>query len=44
MVVATRPKSTVLAPPKPVPVMTTLVPPAGWPATGLRALTLGVAS
>ena len=43
-VAAARPKSTALAPVKPVPVMVTAVPPAGRPATGLTALTVGATS
>ena len=38
------PKLTALAPVKPVPVMVTVVPPAGGPATGLTAVTVGAAS
>ena len=35
------PKSTALAPMKPVPVTVTWVPPPGRPATGLTAVTVG---
>ena len=44
LVAAVVPKSTALAPVKPVPVMVTEVAPAGRPATGLMALTVGEAS
>ncbi len=41
---ATAPKSSALAPVNPVPVTLTEVPPAGRPAMGLMALTVGAAS
>ncbi len=44
MVPATVPKLTALTPLKPVPVMTTDVPPVVVPPTGLTALTAGEAS
>ncbi len=43
-VAGTGPKSTALVPVKPVPVMTTEVPPAGGPAAELMVLTAGAAS
>ncbi len=41
---ATAPKSTAVAAVNPEPVTVTEVPPAGTPATGLTALTVGAAS
>ena len=38
------PKLTVLAPVRLVPVIVTMVPPPGGPATGLTAVTLGMDS
>ncbi len=44
LVAAVVPNMTALAPRSPVPVMMTVVPPAGRPATGLTAVTTGGAS
>ena len=44
LVAAVVPNSTVLVPVKSEPVMVTVVPPASGPATGLRAVILGVDS
>ncbi len=44
LVAGVEPKSTALAPVKPVPVMMTDGPPASGPATGLTPLTVGAAS
>src|SRR6516162_9703639 len=43
-VAATVPKSTAVAPVKPVPVIVTVVPPAGGPLVGLMAVTVGAAA
>ncbi len=43
LVAAVVPKSTTVAPVKPVPVMVTRVPPAAGPEVGLRAVTVGAA-
>ena len=42
-VAAVVPKSTAVAPVKPVPVIVTLVPPAAGPAVGLTPVTVGAA-
>ena len=44
LVAAVVPKSTAVAPVNPEPVTVTVVPPAGRPATGLRAVTFGTDS
>ena len=44
LVAAAVPKSTALAPVKPLPVTTTVVPPAGRPAAGLSEATDGAPS
>ncbi len=43
-VAGAEPKSTALVPVSPVPVMTTVVPPASGPALGLMASTVGAPS
>ena len=42
LVAAVVPKSTAVAPVKSVPVIVTIVPPAGGPAVGLRPVTAGM--
>ena len=44
LVAATVPKTTLVAPVKLVPVMVTVVPPAGGPEVGETAVTVGVAT